>query len=221
VGTRFKIIGNVELWRDEYTDAKLKPGTASELANPRKNFKNQREEQEYSAKYIVPITRLTEAIRIAPIMAQVAFDRLTYLLQVRDAAEFIPASSVRDKSLNNTVLTLYKYFNIPFNLRELSLEEAQGHWLTVEKICNLYQRALEGLAQPYKIYLYEPQSTGETTKALGFVRHAKVGEGQQHPLDTYFRTAQPDENGHIPWPTLLNTGDIHLRMDGLMPLKAK
>jgi len=88
-------------------------------------------------------------------------------------------------------------------------------WLTVEKICSLYERTRDGLRAPYRIYLFEKTVSGETAAAYGFVRHEKLQPGQQHPLAVYFRTAVPDENGHIPWPQWLMTRDIHLRLDGL------
>ena len=215
MGTKFKTIGHVELWRDDYTDAKLKPDTANALAKPKTVFQNQKEKSEYEAKYIFPLQRLTAAIRIAPIMAQVAVDRLTSLLPGRGSAEFLPESPEREKSLTNTVLALYKYFNIPYDLRE----RGQDHelWLKVEKICSLYERVLNGLRGPYRIYLFEPQIQGKTDTdgALGFVRHTRLAQGQSHPLETYFRNTPVDTEGHIPWPTWLVCSDIHLKMEAL------
>jgi hypothetical protein len=211
MGVKIKDIGKVELWRDEYIDAKLKPGTADQLKSPKTQFNNMKERLEYEAKYTTPLNRLTNAIAIAPAMAKVAVDRLTSLLMERDASAFLPPSHAREKSLTNTVLALFKYFNIPHDLR--SLDRNDPHWHNVTRILEIYERTLEGMSKAYKIYLYEDQTAGGSQKALGFVRHAKV-EGEE-PIRAYFRTA-PDVDGHIAYPHWHPTSDIHIRMNALL-----
>ena len=143
-------------------------------------------------------------------MAQVAVDRIEMLLMEKHAAQGIrlSADAAREAALSHTVLTLYKYFNFPLNLRELGPNDPV--WITLEKVCSLYELTLAGLKLPYRLYLFEPQQSGGTN-ALGYVRHTKV---PVHPLDIYFNTP-PDENGHVPFPEWLKNGYIHLSMVAL------
>jgi hypothetical protein len=53
-------------------------------------------------------------------------------------------------------MALYKYFGIPLNLRELGADDPA--WQTVKQIRALYGKTVEGMSQPYRIYLYEPQN---------------------------------------------------------------
>jgi hypothetical protein len=119
------------------------------------------------------------------------------------------SSQARETSVTNTILALYKYFNLPHDLR--SLNRSDPRWNNVERICGIYEKTLAGLEQPYKIFLYETQNTGSSQKALGFVRH-KARETE--PIHEYFRTA-PNEDGHILYPKFGETSDIHIRMDAL------
>jgi hypothetical protein len=211
-----KKVGSVELWRDHYLDSKLRPDTANALAKPQTNFPNRVEADKYAQKYIIPLANLEAAINLAPILAQVAVDRIWLLLTVKEASRYLSVlSNEVERSVNNTVLALYKYFNIPYDLLERPSNDPL--WLTVNKIYYLYERTLNGLRGGYKIYLFEPQIQGKTDSdgAYGFVRHTKLADGQRHPLEIYFRDSQPDDNGHVPWPQWLDCTDIHLQMGAL------
>lgn len=210
MATKIRSIGTVELWRDEYTDAKLKSDTYNALANLQTQFNSPQKRTDYEAKYTIPLQRLTSAIAIAPVMAKVAIARLTSLLMDHEVSSAGMGSSSpdREKFVDNTVLALFKYFNLSPDLRKLPRNHP--HWLNVERIYGVYERTLVGLSQPYKIFLYEPQNTGVTEKAMGFVRR----DVNDNPLYEYFRTA-PDQDGHIPYPNFPVTGHIHLRMDAL------
>jgi hypothetical protein len=112
-GVKIKQIGSVELWRDEYTDAKLKVETANAFANPKTQFNNQKERTEYEIKYSIPLRLLTSAISIVPVMAEMAIARLTSLIMDRDVTSMGISSQARETSVTNTILALYKYFNLP------------------------------------------------------------------------------------------------------------
>lgn len=209
-----KTIRHVQIMYNGRPDATLNTATIRGFTHPMPQNEylaaSPTARQTYDSSFVKPLRLIEAAIEQVPRMTEAAIRRLTRLIDSANAKT--PVSAVRNVELNNTVLAFYKYFQVPADLRQRGADDAA--WHTLRRIRTLYEATLAGLLKPYRLFLFESKNAPVAgVNALGFVTHDKVSD-ESHPLTIFFRT-KPDENGHVPDPHWLATGDIHLHMDAL------